>query len=132
MYGKSWMEEQVKHDSGKNDPTTFYDKGDGGKGMGLGLSVCYSVLTKHGGHITIESHQGKGASFVLYLPVYAYQAKKKEVEKTLPPGTARVMIMDDDYHIRKIERTYLERLGYEVTDVKDGQEAIEWDQPLMA
>ena len=37
----------------------------------------------------------------------------------------RVLIMDDEHHIRLIERAYLERLGYEVTDVKDGQEAID-------
>ena len=100
------------------------------KGMGLGLSVCYSVLMKHGGHIAVKSHLGEGASFILYLPLRylplrVYQMKKKKVKITLPPGTSRVLIMDDNYHVRKIERKYLEKLGYEVTDVKDGQEAID-------
>ena len=39
------------------------------KGLGLGLAVCYSVVKKHGGNITVKSQPGKGSSFVLYLPV---------------------------------------------------------------
>ena len=101
-------------------------------GMGLGLTVCYSVLKNHDGHITVNSQPGKGASFVFYLPARPALAvdpakgiKGKEVEKTLSTGPVRVLIMDDEHHIRLIERAYLERLGYEVTDAKDGQEAID-------
>lgn len=38
------------------------------KGVGLGLAVCYSVLRKHDGYITVESQQGEGTTFILYLP----------------------------------------------------------------
>jgi two-component system, cell cycle sensor histidine kinase and response regulator CckA len=48
----------------------FTTKGMGDqKGMGLGLSVCYSVLKKHDGHISVASEPGKGTAFTLYLPV---------------------------------------------------------------
>jgi two-component system cell cycle sensor histidine kinase/response regulator CckA len=104
----------------------FTTKGMGAqKGMGLGLSVCYSVLKKHDGHITVKSQPGKGSSFVLYLPAQTDMAKEKEVKKLLSPGTVRVLIMDDEPHILEIERIYLERMGYEVTDARDGQEAID-------
>jgi PAS domain S-box-containing protein len=95
------------------------------KGLGLGLAVCYSVLKRHGGHITVKSQPGKGTSFFLYLPARMEPAKGKEVRKSASTGTARVLIMDDEPHIREIERAYLERMGYEVTDVSDGQEAID-------
>ncbi|MEI7636218.1 MAG: PAS domain S-box protein [Syntrophus sp. (in: bacteria)] len=95
------------------------------KGLGLGLAVCYSVLKNHNGHITVKSRSGEGASFILYLPARADLAKEKEVKATLSTGTFRVLIMDDESHIRVIERVYLERMGYEVTDAKDGQEAID-------
>ncbi|MCX5827457.1 MAG: PAS domain S-box protein [Deltaproteobacteria bacterium] len=95
------------------------------KGLGLGLAVCYSVLKNHDGHITVKSQPGEGASFVLYLPARADMSKDKEVKKVLSTGTIRVLIMDDEPPIREIERAYLERMGYEVTDVKDGQEAID-------
>ena len=101
-------------------------------GLGLGLTVCYSVLKNHGGHITVNSQPGKGASFIFYLPTRMALAadmgkviNENGVNKTLSTGTMRVLIMDDEHHIRLIERAYLERLGYEVTDVKDGQEAID-------
>jgi len=48
------------------------------KGLGLGLAVCYSVLKKHGGHITVETQPGKGASFVLYIPAEQDIASEKE------------------------------------------------------
>ena len=104
----------------------FTTKGMGArKGLGLGLSVCYSVLSKHIGQITVKSQPGKGTSFVLYLPSIPDMAEEKEVMNVLSPGTVRVLIMDDETNIRVIERAYLERMGYEVTDVKDGQEAID-------
>jgi len=95
------------------------------KGLGLGLAVCYSVLKKHGGHITAKSQPGKGAAFVLYLPAHADLSKGKEVQAVVSTGKVRVLIMDDEPHIREIERVYLEQMGYEVTDVQDGQEAID-------
>lgn len=104
----------------------FTTKGMGAqKGMGLGLSVCYSVLKKHQGHITVDSRPGKGTTVTLYLPAQTDQATAKDPKKALSTGAVRVLIMDDELHIREIERAYLEMLSYEVTDVKDGQEAID-------
>lgn len=40
------------------------------KGMGLGLTVCYSIVKKHKGHISIESEEGQGTTVTLYLPAY--------------------------------------------------------------
>ncbi|MCX5812051.1 MAG: PAS domain S-box protein [Proteobacteria bacterium] len=107
------------------DPYFTTKEMDAQKGLGLGLAVCYSVLKKHGGHITVKSQPGKGTSFALYLPEPMDPAKEKEFKKTLSTDTFRVLIMDDEPQIRAIERAYLERLGYDVTDVKDGQEALD-------
>jgi signal transduction histidine kinase len=38
------------------------------KGLGLGLAVCYSVIKKHDGLITVESRVGEGTTFHIYLP----------------------------------------------------------------
>jgi PAS domain S-box-containing protein len=38
------------------------------EGMGLGLTLCYSIIKKHDGHITVESKKGKGTTVTLYLP----------------------------------------------------------------
>jgi signal transduction histidine kinase/ActR/RegA family two-component response regulator len=95
------------------------------RGLGLGLAVCYSVLKKHNGHIEAKLHPGQGASLVLYLPARADLIEGKEIKKMMPAGPFRILIMDDEPNIRELERVYLERMGYAVTDVKDGQEAID-------
>jgi len=40
-----------------------------GKGTGLGLSICYGIVQEHGGHLYCESKPGKGATFIVALPV---------------------------------------------------------------
>jgi signal transduction histidine kinase len=41
------------------------------KGMGLGLTLCYSIINKHEGHIAVESREGIGTTFTLYLPAFS-------------------------------------------------------------
>jgi signal transduction histidine kinase len=47
----------------------FFTTKDVGKGTGLGLSICHGIITEHGGHIYARSEPGKGATFVVELPV---------------------------------------------------------------
>jgi nitrogen fixation negative regulator NifL len=37
-------------------------------GLGLGLSICYGIIQKHGGQITVDSQPGEGTSFIVWLP----------------------------------------------------------------
>lgn len=47
----------------------FFSTRDVGRGMGLGLAMAYQVMKRHGGDITVTSESGKGAAFLLSLPV---------------------------------------------------------------
>ena len=47
----------------------FFTTKPAGKGTGLGLSVSYGIIKKHEGQITVKSEKGKGASFLIRLPL---------------------------------------------------------------
>jgi two-component system NtrC family sensor kinase len=48
----------------------FYTTKQVGRGTGLGLSVSYGIIEKHGGHIDVKSRKGEGSTFTVTLPVY--------------------------------------------------------------
>jgi PAS domain S-box-containing protein len=94
-------------------------------GSGLGLAICHSIVTKHGGAISVDSLPQAGTVFTLYLPLSQSTAVQEvEEEVMLKPKAACVMIMDDDEMIRRVAATMLEMEGHEVVLAKNGEEAI--------
>lgn len=98
------------------------------KGMGLGLTICHSVIQKHGGAITVESALGQGTTFHIHL--VAKQAGAATEEATLssglvPSGRAgRLLVMDDENTIRETIGETLTKLGHTVELTSDGQSAV--------
>jgi PAS domain S-box-containing protein len=96
-------------------------------GSGLGLAISYSIIKKHGGMLHLESSSSEGATFVFYLP----GADAKLEPATAPPiervqrfSDQRVLVMDDEAAIRELTSQLLSTLGYDVTAVPDGLEAV--------
>jgi len=97
------------------------------RGSGLGLATVYSIIKRHQGHLDVESTEGAGTVFRLYLP-----ASDKEIEPVHDTGTAanprggsgRILVMDDEELIREIAREILTHLGYEVVVCGDGKSAL--------
>jgi len=111
----------------------FTTKGMGSqKGVGLGLSICYSIVKNHNGHIQVDSVPGKGTTFQIYLP-----ASKKDIievcieEKRPRNGKGRILIMDDEEMILKIAKELLQLMGYEVTTAESGEEALGFYRQAM-
>jgi signal transduction histidine kinase/DNA-binding response OmpR family regulator len=103
----------------------FSTKGVAG-GTGLGLATCYGILKQSGGHITVESKPGKGATFKCYLP----QAQKnipapplQGAPDDLLRGTESILLVEDDQVLRELSSELLSRLGYIVLKAADGKEA---------
>ncbi len=95
------------------------------KGSGLGLAISYSIMMRHGGVILAESHQGKGATFHVYLPASeSTAAAPGGGVGVVHRGTGTVLVMDDEEVILKMLAPMLERIGYTATCVKDGAAAI--------
>ncbi len=121
-------------DSGTGIPTNIVERifdpyfSTKKEGSGLGLAICHSILSKHDGHISVDSMLGAGTTFSLFLPASKKQQMdiEGEVEEQNRPlrTKARIMVMDDDVMIRDIAREMLESLGHEVIDVCDGEEAL--------
>lgn len=94
------------------------------QGSGLGLAICYSILKKHGGHISVQSVEGKETSFTIYLPVSIVQAEIKVDEDNLISGVGKILLMDDMESVRQTAKEMLTFLDYEVDLAEDGAEAV--------
>jgi CheY-like chemotaxis protein len=96
------------------------------KGLGLGLTVSYSIIKKHGGIIDIASKQNIGTTVSIYLPANAKQLVPQESKPPrVFPLNKKILLMDDEEMLRKVSGNLLEALGYEVELAGDGEEAIQ-------
>jgi PAS domain S-box-containing protein len=93
-------------------------------GSGLGLTAAYSIIKQHNGHITIDSLEGAGTTFFIYLPALDSAVPVKN-EADLVQGAGKILFMDDDSMLREMANAMLEMLGYDREFAKDGAEAIE-------
>jgi len=56
----------------------FFTTKEVGKGTGLGLSICHGIITEHGGRTYAKSKRGKGATFIVELPISVTDKKRKK------------------------------------------------------
>ena len=109
----------------------FFTTKELGKGTGLGLSTVYGIVKQSGGYIFAESELGRGASFVIYLPVY----QGADVEQTAQPktpirrsetwGSGTVLLVEDEDMVRAVAERALSRQGYKVLTANDGEQGLE-------
>ena len=101
------------------------------KGSGLGLPIARSIVEAHKGTLTLDSDVGKGARFIVRLPLFGVEvtttarAPEPEAAPRLPLSETRtVLVVDDEASIRRFLRHLLEQEGYDVLEAATGSEAI--------
>ena len=96
----------------------------GPQSSGLGLSVSYGIVRRHGGEITVESRVAQGTTFTVKLPVRPVPSPRAEaVSRPARPGL-RVLVIDDEESVREILRDLLEAAGQEVWEASSGPEGL--------
>ena len=94
---------------------------------GLGLAISYSIIRKHGGFLHLESSSPAGACFALYLPAARGKVQsdpRQPNDHSFDFNQQRILVMDDESAIRELTSQLLATMGYEVTAVPDGSEAV--------
>lgn len=105
------------------DPFFTTKRGSKQRGSGLGLSIVHGIMRDHKGYVDFESTEGKGTSFFLYLPI-ARQALPQTQGESLPHGTERILVVDDDELQVQVLVSLIKVLGYSVTGVTSGREGL--------
>ncbi|MFZ0447963.1 MAG: response regulator, partial [Desulfatiglandaceae bacterium] len=105
----------------------FYTTKGIGKGTGLGLSTIYGIVKQNNGFIWAYSEPGQGSTFKIYLPKVKRDVKEEEKEQ--PPvenlsGSEIVLIVEDDYSLRKLAQKSLQPHGYRVLVAENGEDAL--------
>jgi two-component system, cell cycle sensor histidine kinase and response regulator CckA len=104
----------------------YFSTKEAGKGTGLGLSTVYGIVKQSAGTIWVDSVQGHGTTFKIYLP-RCKEAPAVIQEKKAAPlrgGSETILLVDDAAPLRVLTRRLLEDCGYEVLDSGNGAEAI--------
>lgn len=107
----------------------FFTTKEPGSGTGLGLAQVYGIVKQHGGEIGVESQEGRGTTFTVYLPALEEEEAERESagEAIHDPGqtSGTVLLVEDDDTTRKAIHETLELLGYRVLTATNGQDALD-------
>jgi len=99
-----------------------------GKGTGLGLAVVYGIIKELGGDIKAYSEPGKGSKFKVFLPLMNGSSETKAINNNVtihPTGHERILLVDDEEPIVRLEKLMLEKLGYQVTSCISSIDALD-------
>ena len=106
----------------------FYSTKASTKGTGLGLAIVDNIIRQHKAFIEIDSKLGEGTAFRIFFP--SCLAGDTELAPVVVSGDnadrekGTILVVDDDWLIRKSLLIFLQNLGYSVLFAVDGDEAV--------
>ena len=105
----------------------FFTTKDVGKGTGLGLPTAHGIIKQHHGWIEVRSQPGRGSTFVVFLPAKIVLPAAAELPHAIPPvrgGRGTLLLVEDEEIVRRPIGTYLRKLGYQVIEAANGNQAF--------
>jgi two-component system, cell cycle sensor histidine kinase and response regulator CckA len=104
----------------------FFTTKEKGKGTGLGLSTVYGIVKQSGGYVMVQSEQGRGTAFQIYLPQVEGTAEKHATPAPDPAlgGTETVLLVEDEESVRQLVRDTLAAKGYQVLEAESGEAGL--------
>ena len=107
----------------------FYTTKSKGRGTGLGLATTYGAVKQSGGHIDVQSEEGKGTTFKIFLPrvddLKPEQSQSGSRTVRAPQSRSEtILLVEDDSMVRNLAIKMLEHHGYRVLQAADGDEAL--------
>jgi len=119
----------------------FFSTKEVGKGTGLGLSTVYGIVKQTGGFVYVDSEEGKGTTFRIFLPRHHLeqevqhepQATNGAAKDTAEPpkprvdltGQGTILLVEDEEGLRSLNARGLRSRGYTVIEASNGIEALE-------
>lgn len=99
------------------------------QGTGLGLSTVHGIITGSNGHILVESEEGEGSTFTIYLPSAEHRrataSETSRMGEKPSVGIETVLVVEDNEQVREFVRTGLKNLGYHVLSATGGADGLE-------
>lgn len=92
--------------------------------LGLGLTMAFATVTRHGGTIETESKEGEGTVMSIYLPASLLQELPIEKSNTVHTEGGNILLMDDEDYILEVNKEILQELGYSSSVTHNGKEAL--------
>jgi len=111
----------------------FFTTKEVGKGTGLGLATVYGIAKQHQGWIELESQQGVGTTFRVFLP-HSSKPLESSSEQRAAPAVTRgrketILVVEDEPVLRELARMILQEYDYQVLEAGTGKEALGvWDE----
>jgi two-component system cell cycle sensor histidine kinase/response regulator CckA len=106
----------------------FFTTKGAGKGTGLGLATVYGIVKQSGGDIWVYSEPGLGSTFTIYLPETTARLPRVPPSSGTPAespgGVETILLVEDDFAVRRLARAVLERGGYHVVEARNPREAV--------
>jgi len=103
----------------------FFTTKEMGRGIGLGLASAYGIIKNHDGIINVDSEEGEGTTFNIYLPATEKETIRKEhLPEKMLKGAETVLLVDDEDMILDACEQLLKEMGYKVLMAKGGKDAL--------